>query len=117
MPVVNLSKAIFQHVDVIVKLLASTKTFSRDAKKGDRNRSFQLVCATLDILRFGLVSQNPAVALWAVRTLTQLVSHFEAMEKSPHRSPRWPRHFPCAGLRHWKACSNSRVPCQPSENL
>jgi hypothetical protein len=83
-PVVNLSKAIFQHVDVIVKLLASTKTFSRDAKKGDRNRSFQLVCATLDILRFGLVSQNPAVALWAVRTLTQLVSHFEAMEKSPH---------------------------------
>lgn len=31
-----------------------------------------------------MVSQNPAVALWAVRTLTQLVSHFEAMEKAPH---------------------------------
>ena len=83
-PVVNMCKAVFQHVDVIVALLSATKTFSRSEKRGDRNKSFLLSAASFNILRFGMVSNNPAVALWCVRTLTQIVSHFEKMSDAAH---------------------------------
>lgn len=86
-PIVNMCKAVFQHVDVIVALLAQTKQFSRSAKRGDRNKSFSLLAATFNILRFGLVSNNQIVALWCIRTLTQIVSHFEEMTDAAHLHP------------------------------
>ena len=86
-PIVNMCKAVFQHVDVVVALLAQTKQFSRSAKRGDRNKSFSLLAATFNILRFGLVSNNQIVALWCIRTLTQIVSHFEEMDEAAHLHP------------------------------
>ena len=83
-PVVNMCKAVFQHVDVIVALLAQTKKFSRSEKRGDRNKSFLLLAATFNVLRFGMISNNQIVALWCIRTLTQIVSHFEEMTEYGH---------------------------------
>ena len=79
LPVIKLAKEIIQQVDVIVTLLAHTKSFTRKHSKSNKNETSQLLCATMNILRYGICSDNHQVAEWCIRSVTQIISRFEEL--------------------------------------
>jgi hypothetical protein len=83
-PILNLCRAMFQQVETVVGLLTRTKTYQRNVKKDQRNRSYRCVCMTMNILRFGLLSNNPDVALWSCRIITHLVAKLSDLLECAH---------------------------------
>jgi hypothetical protein len=83
-PILALCRTVFQHVDTIVDLLAKTKTYQRNLRKDQRNRSYRCMCMSMDIMRFGLVSNNPDVALWCCRIITHLVAKLSEVVDAAH---------------------------------
>ncbi len=83
-PILALCRTVFQHVDTIVDLLAKTKTYQRNLRKDQRNRSYRCMCMSMDIMRFGLVSNNPDVALWCCRIITHLVAKLSEVADAAH---------------------------------
>ena len=83
-PILNLCRAMFQQVETVVDLLAKTKTYQRNLKKDQRNRSYRCVCMCMNVMRFGLMSNNPDVALWSCRIITHMVAKLSDVVDAAH---------------------------------